>query len=174
MPWRARVAGAAWRVPPSAGASCGPSACSTVESCGPAVGDSPPAARCPATSAPLASADDCGPPVRSPDSFEVPSVPGVSSAGAAGLPSVVLRSPGSLMLCLQAPSVRPLRGTRSRSCVDLAQLVRRAELVLALLALPLRRELDRGRHQLGLVPAGGELGGPPRAERLVHDLRVDL
>ena len=38
----------------------------------------------------------------------------------------------------------------------------------------LLRELDRRRDQLGPVPARGERGGPLRAERLVHDLGVDL
>src|SRR3954447_4270803 len=187
MPSRARVAGAAWRVPPSAGGACGPSACST----SPSTGGSPPAARCCATSAPLGSGGDCAPPVRSADSFEVPSAPGVSSEGAAGRPSVLLGS--WLMLCLPGPWARPLRGRLSRSCcaswrlrrgpcgerlsrscLHLARGVRGAESVLPLVPLALGCVLDRGRHQLGPVPALGQLLGPLRAERLVHDLRVDL
>src|SRR3954454_16082129 len=66
MPRRSRVG--ASRVPPSGGGSPPPPVCPP----SPSRGGSPPRARCSSVAAPLASADDCFPPVGSWSSLDVP------------------------------------------------------------------------------------------------------
>ena len=103
-----------------------------------------PPASCAAWSGPLRCADDCAPPVGSAFSLLVP---GAFS---------------SLIAC--PPGVLPAPGARSGAPRAVSRSCR----------LPFGRELDRRRDQLGLVPGLRELGGPLRAQRLVHDLGVDL